>query len=120
MGKEERAASYTVSAADLQAEEECIKSSNEEQRLYNIAEDPSETKNVADEHPDIVEELLKKLDEYEETLVEIPHAMTLSKTAALPMNYGGHWEPGWWEGVPQANDAILMHKEGKTESAKEE
>ncbi|MGI9545626.1 MAG: sulfatase family protein [Flavobacteriaceae bacterium] len=44
--------------------------------LYNLAEDPSETTNIADKHPDILKEILTVLDRHKANLVPGPDQMT--------------------------------------------
>lgn len=48
-----------------------IRNENNELELYNLEDDPREQNNVAEQHPDIVKEILEKMDEaHEESEIE--------------------------------------------------
>eukprot|EP01102_Stenamoeba_stenopodia_P000517 TRINITY_DN10506_c0_g1_i2.p1 TRINITY_DN10506_c0_g1~~TRINITY_DN10506_c0_g1_i2.p1 ORF type:complete len:544 (+),score=114.88 TRINITY_DN10506_c0_g1_i2:55-1686(+) len=59
--------------------------------LYNITADPCEYHNLASENPDVVEELLSRIDYYKSTMV--PPANQPNDPAANPALHGGVWVP---------------------------
>ncbi|XP_078326537.1 arylsulfatase B-like [Crassostrea virginica] len=61
--------------------------------LFNLKDDPNEHVDLSKKHPDIVEKLKKRLDEYHKQIV--PANFPGVTKASDPDNYGGFWTPGW-------------------------
>ncbi|XP_002730830.1 arylsulfatase B-like [Saccoglossus kowalevskii] len=61
--------------------------------LFNVVVDPSEKNNIADQHPDIVQNLRDRLDEHRKLL--IPPVNQTTELAGDAANYCGVWSPGW-------------------------
>ncbi|ELU18717.1 hypothetical protein CAPTEDRAFT_218441 [Capitella teleta] len=59
--------------------------------VFNITADPCEYYNIADFHPDILQELLQKVDEFNQTAV--PPRNVPSDPKGLPINNNGVWGP---------------------------
>jgi hypothetical protein len=95
--------------------------------LYNIIEDPAETRNVSDKFPDIVEMLTKKIKAYNSTAV--PLGNKPRDPASNPRNFNFTWMPWldtleevsnepytlkkelWLEGNQLAEDEVALSKE---------
>ena len=61
--------------------------------LYNVMEDPSETVNLADTEPAIVEDLRSRLEAY---IAALPDGFyPPNDPSADPENWGGVWSDGW-------------------------
>ena len=58
-----------------------------------LSDDPNEHVDLSKKHPDIVEKLKKRLDEYHKQIV--PANFPGVTIASDPDNYGGYWTPGW-------------------------
>ena len=67
-------------------------------RLFNLTADPSESNDLILVHPDIAQELLKKLDSYEATM--IPPHLEPGNERGNPNRFGGVWSTGWCESKP--------------------
>ena len=64
--------------------------------IFVIKDDPLEEKNLADKHPDIVQLLKSKLEEYKKTHVEPLNAQWITNSEkAHPSYWGDKWSPGW-------------------------
>ena len=62
-------------------------------QLYNVMEDPSETVNLADSEPAIVEDLRSRLEAY---IADLPDGFyPPNDPSADPENWGGVWSDGW-------------------------
>ena len=61
--------------------------------LFNIAEDPSETNDIAGENPDIVKRMGDRLKELYEGMPTSPHLVPDHDAARNP-DYGGVWRTG--------------------------
>jgi len=72
--------------------------------LFNLAEDPYEYNNTAQEFPDIVEEMMNRLEAYEATMIP-PHIADLVEEGN-PSHFGGVWSPGWCESEPQLHQGV--------------
>ncbi|XP_065888868.1 arylsulfatase B-like [Dysidea avara] len=59
--------------------------------LFNIKEDPTERKNIADEHPDIVKQLKERIEYYNST--HIQQLDPPNDPKSNPDNFGGVWTP---------------------------
>lgn len=59
--------------------------------LFHIPSDPCEFNNVAAQHPDMVQQLLKRLDEYRATMVP-PNNKPVDPNGN-PFKHGGVWQP---------------------------
>ncbi|XP_049270278.1 arylsulfatase I [Rhipicephalus sanguineus] len=59
--------------------------------LFNIADDPCEQRNLAEERPDVLSMLLKKLSAYNETVV--PPVTTMADPRSYPDQHNGIWAP---------------------------
>ncbi|GAB1600814.1 arylsulfatase J-like [Argonauta hians] len=59
--------------------------------LFNIAIDPCEYHNIAEQNPEIVKYLMNRLMKYKETMV--PALSTPQDPAGFPVNYNGIWTP---------------------------
>jgi len=68
--------------------------------LFNIAEDPSETNDIAGENPDIVKKMGDRLKELYDNMPTSPHLVPDHDAARNP-DYGGVWRTGW---CPQIHD----------------
>ncbi|KAK7098855.1 arylsulfatase J-like isoform X2 [Littorina saxatilis] len=62
-------------------------------QLFNISADPEERHNLADDFPEVVQQLKQKLTSYERLVVPSQHPPVEPKS--LPHNFGGVWTPGW-------------------------
>ena len=69
--------------------------------LFNVTADPCEYRNIADDFPDVVSELLVRLSEYNATAVPVRSVGT--DPAAFPRHHGGFWVP-WIELDPDQNE----------------
>lgn len=67
--------------------------------LYDLLEDPSECKDLADIHPDVVQELIGRLEDYRKFMV--PTANYSYDPRADPKNWGDYWSP-WMEDEPSS------------------
>ena len=77
--------------------------------LYNIIEDPSETRNVSDKFPDIVKMLTEKIQAYNATAV--PLANKPRDPASNPRNFNFTWMP-WLDTFDEVPDeAYTLTKE---------
>jgi len=64
--------------------------------LFNLKDDPMEIKNLADQRPDVVERLEKRLSEYKKRVVTPLNPPTMkSSPLSNPANFGDKWAPGW-------------------------
>ncbi|XP_053378601.1 arylsulfatase I-like [Mercenaria mercenaria] len=61
--------------------------------LYNLKNDPTEHEDVSKLHPDVVNQLKAKLDEYRKSYVE-PKTYAYDPRSD-PQKFGGFWTPGW-------------------------
>ena len=61
--------------------------------LFNILEDPEERIDLSDVYPDIVDSLVKRIDELALDLVEADNPDTVF--AGHPINFGMEWATGW-------------------------
>lgn len=64
-------------------------------RLFNISSDPNEHFNIADEHPDIVKELMKGINDYRSTMIK--PSVADNEASGNPNNFGGFFSTGWCE-----------------------
>ena len=58
-----------------------------------LTADPTEHFDIADQHPDIVTEMKKKLEKYRQSLV--PANFPSPDPKSNPKYFGGNWSPGW-------------------------
>lgn len=88
---------YILTAAQLQQQSDCIADSANDLRLFNIRDDPYEYNNLAydEDHHDIVQNLLDKLDEYAQELVPANPKSFVGSPEGSPDNWDGNWTPGW-------------------------
>lgn len=68
-------------------------------RLYDIPADPSESTNLADEYPDIVQQMLQKIASYQEEAM--PWKMIPKDCDSDPALRGGVWKP--WRSLLQSD-----------------
>ncbi|CAL1533543.1 unnamed protein product [Lymnaea stagnalis] len=61
--------------------------------LFNVTDDPTESKNIYDKHPDIVQQLEARLA-YHKTRY-VPPDFPPYTPEADPSRFGGVWTPGW-------------------------
>ena len=61
--------------------------------LISFSADPTEHFDIADQHPDIVEDMKKKLEQYKAS--EVPPNYPPPDPKSNPDNFGGNWSPGW-------------------------
>ncbi|XP_060595787.1 arylsulfatase B-like [Ruditapes philippinarum] len=74
--------------------EERLKAGNESYyKLFNLKDDPNEYKNLADDMPEMVQKLLKRMNEYRKDM--IPARIPPTDPAANPKYFGNVWSPGW-------------------------
>jgi len=59
--------------------------------LFNIVDDPCEYNNIADQHPEIVDELTAKLDKFKESMVD--PMLSDTDPASDPALHDNVWEP---------------------------
>ncbi|XP_078000253.1 arylsulfatase B-like [Glandiceps talaboti] len=62
-------------------------------RLYNIAKDPYERKDVSEENPEIVMELLRRLGEYNKDVVKPNYPGVIDVIYGNPDRHDGLWAP---------------------------
>ena len=63
--------------------------------LFDLEADPTETTDLAAENPDVVEEILALLKEYEDNAVEVPPKSLAHTGAANAAHFDGMWSSGW-------------------------
>ena len=68
------------------------------QNISILTEDPFEYNNIAEENPEIVEELKAKLDKYQETMIP-PHVAPETEKGN-PKYFNGVYSPGWCQSEP--------------------
>lgn len=62
-------------------------------QLFDLEADPTEHFNIADKHPDIVDDMKAKLSQYRKSLVPANYPDPDPKSD--PKYFGGNWSPGW-------------------------
>jgi len=72
--------------------------------LFDLSSDPNEYTNLADENPDIVDEMLTKFEEYQSSMIA-PHIADEIE-AGNPSHFDGAWGPGWCESEPGSEPLI--------------
>jgi arylsulfatase A-like enzyme len=78
----------TIRVGDWKAVRQNMAKGNLKVELYNIAEDIGETHNVADQHPEIVKELTRKMESVRSPS-EIFPLIPLDKPSPQPQPQGG-------------------------------
>ncbi|XP_050403642.1 arylsulfatase B [Patella vulgata] len=63
--------------------------------LFNITDDPREFYNVADQHPDIVQKLTKRIQEYRLLMVPAKYPANDPAADVAAKNNGNAWASGW-------------------------
>ena len=66
--------------------------------LYNLSDDPYEYNNIAQGNKKMVDKMMKKLAEYQSTMIP-PHIANEIKEGN-PNNFNGAWSSGWCESEP--------------------
>lgn len=59
----------------------------------SVAEDPTESSDVAADFPDMVDQIKARLDQYRTKMV--PAQIVQEDKNSKPKKYGGVWSPGW-------------------------
>ena len=62
-------------------------------QLYNLSSDPTEFLDISDRHPDIVVEMIERLEEIEKTMIAPFSGPEVDE--GDPDNFGGVYSPGW-------------------------
>ena len=63
--------------------------------VFHFSDDPSETTDVAAAHPEVVADLLARLDKYTATAGPVDLGAARPNPAADARLFGGIWSPGW-------------------------
>ena len=66
--------------------------------LFNLTSDPTERHDLSKSMPEKVKELMARLEEYRETMIEPDVAKEVERGS--PMNFGGFYSPGWCQAEP--------------------
>ena len=77
-------------------------------QLYNLTADPEERVNVADDNPEIVAVLTKRLDKLHATM--IPANVHAQVSAGNPANFNGVYSPGWCYSQPVDGRALRINR----------
>ena len=83
--------------------------------LFNITADPTEHHDISEDHPDIVRDMLKRLDEIEAGM--IPPDVAPETRDGNPNNFGGNFETGWCQAQPAKPDSTPKGAAAQTKKA---
>jgi hypothetical protein len=61
--------------------------------LFDLEADPYEHHDVKDKYPDVLKQMMARLEEYRKSLV--PAQWPPHDPASFPENFNGTWSPGW-------------------------
>ena len=92
----------------LQKAQKTTRDVNVTVRLYNLTADPEERINVADDNPEIVAALTKRLDKLHATM--IPANVHAQLSAGNPDNFNGVFSPGWCNSQPMNGRALRINR----------
>lgn len=70
-----------------------------EVRLYNITSDPEERVDLSEDHPDVVETMLKKLAKFDASM--IPPNVKDQVDSGNPKHFNGVYTTGWCQAQPR-------------------
>lgn len=68
-------------------------------QLYDLLTDPTEEHNVADQHPDLVDTMLRRLFDLESTM--IPPNIAPEEEKGNPIHFNRVFSPGWCASKPE-------------------
>ena len=82
-----------MSPADNPTEDFTLMSRNQTVQLYDLEQDPRELHDISDQHPDIVQTLIQKLNEAAATMRK--GNFELKSVLGHPFFHAGNFSPGW-------------------------